>query len=127
MVETLRKRLPIERKLAAVEPYQTGRYTCAEIAERFGLKSHTTILKWVKNQEKFKKQIPSAKKCKPSMFTHYSELERHLVQWFNSLRSVGIQVLRHTIILQALTFAKELGLNNFSASTSSQILRKETS
>ena len=92
---TSRKRLPIERKIAAVEEYLTKKYEVKETCRRFGIPSESSLYAWAKDINKLRneasKGLNSKKKCKPDSYSRYPEIEHHVKQWFISQRRMDIK------------------------------------
>ena len=86
-------------------------------------KSHTgappnTILTWIKNKEKYFKALEdncSSKKRKLKV-NDIEKLDNVAVRWFLSKRSQNILIDGNLIKEKAITYAKELGYNNFRGS-----------
>lgn len=89
-VSLKRKRCDSEFKLSVVEYYNSLKgsgITSRDIAERFGISSHTSVLEWESQQEQLRGQFKTSKKIKPDSFSMYPDLEMELLHWFIALRN----------------------------------------
>jgi len=96
-----RKAHTIDLKIEVIDKYEEGKNTTRELAYHYNV-PQSCISKWVNNGKKLRREaLKDRKRAKTEGYSQYSEVEKHVVQWFISARSMGIALSAESIQLQA--------------------------
>ncbi|CAG9334932.1 unnamed protein product [Blepharisma stoltei] len=116
LMELKRKFTTNSAKIEIVDYYFSHKdqgVTMREVAEKFHLNSHASLVDWIKNIDKLRESEPAAKRVKVEPFTQFPILEKELIHWLIAVRQQGHTVLRVTIEKKARELARELSLPRF--------------